>query len=181
MNKKKRKKHSKNNEQIILKNQIKIYEEACYKTVKHKELGESKVNEIIDNQEKSSLLENILFIINFFIWPWKIHKKFELINNLYDNVLVVYISLAMQLFGAVFWLICVIGMPIAIWNSWGSINDVVSKISIGLLSGVLGSTFILAGREFSKETDSNKIYAFSSCILAFIGCIIAVIAIYANK
>lgn len=41
----------------------------------------------------------------------------------------------------------------------------------------VGSVFIVAGNEFSKVTDSNKIYAYSASILAVISCIVAIISL----
>ena len=37
-------------------------------------------------------------------------------------------------------------------------------------------TFFVCGKEFEKEKDSNRIYAYSSCIIALVGCIISVVA-----
>lgn len=47
----------------------------------------------------------------------------------------------------------------------------------GILSLTLGSIFILAGSAFSKEIDSNKIYAYSASVIALISCMISIIAL----
>ncbi len=36
---------------------------------------------------------------------------------------------------------------------------------------------LLAGGEFEKETDSNKIYAYSASIIALVSCIVSIIAL----
>lgn len=39
------------------------------------------------------------------------------------------------------------------------------------------SIFILAGGAFEKETDSNKIYAYSASIIALVSCIVSILAL----
>lgn len=41
----------------------------------------------------------------------------------------------------------------------------------------IGSVFVLASETFKKETDSNKIYAYSGSIIALIGCVISIITL----
>lgn len=67
---------------------------------------------------------------------------------------------------------CVLRIIRAI-NIIGSMKEIVLAIPICFLAG----TLVQAGRVFYKETDSNKIYAFSSNVIGIFGCIIAVAAI----
>lgn len=55
------------------------------------------------------------------------------------------------------------------------IKEVENTIGIVLILLTLGSIFILAGKTFEKEVESNKIYAYSASIFALVSCIIAVI------
>lgn len=54
-------------------------------------------------------------------------------------------------------------------------KGILSNISIMAVLLVLGSAFILAGKAFERETESNKIYAYSASIFALISCIITII------
>lgn len=42
---------------------------------------------------------------------------------------------------------------------------------------IIGSTLILSGKEFDKEKDSNRIYAYSANIFALLSCIFALITL----
>lgn len=37
--------------------------------------------------------------------------------------------------------------------------------------------FILAGKTFGEETESNRIYAYSACVLAMVSCILSLVAL----
>ena len=56
-------------------------------------------------------------------------------------------------------------------------NDFGGTGSFSLVLLPLGSIFILAGGEFEKETDNNKIYAYSASIIALVSCIVSIIAL----
>lgn len=60
-------------------------------------------------------------------------------------------------------------------------SDILTIIATGMMLLTFGSVFILAGDQFGKEKDSNKIYAYSSCMLAIAGCIIAIIQLFKSK
>lgn len=57
-----------------------------------------------------------------------------------------------------------------------NVEEIISFSFIAFISILFGSTFVLAGGEFEKETDSNKIYAYSASIIALISCIVSIIA-----
>ncbi len=158
---------------------IEIQAEAYYRVIKRIESEkEIKSEKEIENKHtearKYKWYENILFVINALLWPWKIHKNFQLKDNIYDNVLVVFISIIMQILGAVLWLF---GIIIILSNFFINNNDIITTVSFAIFSLTFGSMFILAGGQFSEEKDSNRIYAYSSCMLALVGCIIAIVAI----
>lgn len=51
---------------------------------------------------------------------------------------------------------------------------------IGIFLFFFGGIFIIAGDGFSKERDSNKIYAYSAGILALISCVVSIISLVQN-
>lgn len=152
---------------------IEIQAEAYYRVIKRIE-SEKEIENKHTEARKYKWYENILFVINALLWPWKIHKNFQLKDNIYDNVLVVFISIIMQILGAVLWLF---GIIIILSNFFINNNDIITTVSFAIFSLTFGSMFILAGGQFSEEKDSNRIYAYSSCMLALVGCIIAIVAI----
>lgn len=152
---------------------IKIQAEAYYRVIKQIE-SEKEIENKHTEVRKYKWYENILFVINALLWPWKIHKNFQLKDNIYDNVLVVFISIIMQILGAVLWLF---GIIIILSIFFINNNDIITTVAFAIFSLTFGSMFILAGDQFSEEKDSNRIYAYSSCMLALVGCIIAIVAI----
>lgn len=156
---------------------IEIQTEAYYRAIKRIESEkENKYNEGKMNEErKYKWYENILFVLNVLICPWKIHKKFQLKDNIYDSVLVVFVSSMIQIGGE---LLRLLGVAIILRAFFVGYRDILTIIAIVMVSLTLGSAFILAGDQFGKEKDSNKIYAYSSCMLAIAGCIIAIIQFF---
>lgn len=51
------------------------------------------------------------------------------------------------------------------------------KLGVCFFLTIMGSIFILAGNAFGKETNSEKIYAYSASILALISCIVSILAL----
>lgn len=58
----------------------------------------------------------------------------------------------------------------------GITAEIMNVTFVVIFSLFLGSTFVLAGEEFGKETDSNKIYAYSASIIALISSVVGIIA-----
>lgn len=152
---------------------VEIQAEAYYRAIKRIEREKEMENEHTEKR-KYKWYENIFFVLNILLWPWKIHKNFQLKDNIYDNVLVVFISIIMQILGAVLWLF---GIIIILSIFFINNNDIITTVAFAIFSLTFGSMFILAGGQFSEEKDSNRIYAYSSCMLALVGCIIAIVAI----
>ena len=152
---------------------IEIQAEAYYRAIKRIE-SEKEIENKHTEVRKYKWNENILFVLNALLWPWKIHKNFQLKDNMYDNVLVVFISIIMQSLGAVLWFFGIVMIPSAFFMKH---NAIITTIVFAIFSLTFGSMFILAGGQFSEEKDSNRIYAYSSCMLALVGCIIAIVAI----
>ena len=149
---------------------IEIQTEAYYRAIKRIESEkENKYNEGKMNEErKYKWYEKILFALN-------IYKKFQLKDNIYDSILVVFISSMIQIGGE---LLRLLGILIILRAFFVGNSDILTIIATGMMLLTFGSVFILAGDQFGKEKDSNKIYAYSSCMLAIAGCIIAIIQLF---
>ena len=165
---------------------IEVHAEAYYRALKRIEDEKAKENEKVKENEvmvnkKYKWYENVFFMINVLLWPWKINKKFAIKEQIYDSVLVIFVSMFLHGVGVVAWafgaftLICellkLVNINIGLNDDWAV------GISISMLSLVVGSVFTLAGDAFRKETDSNKIYAYSASIIAMISCVISLIAL----
>lgn len=181
------KRKSRNNKEQIVKYEsnnfsqekmIEIQAEAYYRALKRIETEKSKTDEQKPEKKKYKWYENVLFVLNVLFWPWRINKKFNVSNRIYDNILVLFVSGVLKLVGGLMWLF---GMFAIIYEIYqliieGIMEEIVNVSPVVIFSLFLGSTFVLAGEEFGKETDSNKIYAYSSCIIALISCVLSIIA-----
>ena len=126
----------------------------------NKKNEENKKNEQNEQKKKHKLYQEILFVINVVFWPWKINKKFHVGNGIYDSLLVLFVALVLYFCGFIMWLAGIIIILYAIYTIAKLGIDGINIFLWSLISMLIGSTFILAGKEFSKETDSNKIYAY---------------------
>ncbi len=158
---------------------IEIQAEAYYRALKRIEDEKAKADEQKSEKRKYKWYEEVLFCLNIFLWPWKISKRFTINNRIYDSVPVMFVSGILQLVGGLMWLVGMVSLGAEVYNLIiRKVTNgffVTSAVSIVLLS--LGSIFILAGGEFEKETDSNKIYAYSASIIALVSCIVSIIAL----
>lgn len=77
------------------------------------------------------------------------------------------------------WLVGMVGLVTAVYNLivYRVFKDIVGVGPFSLVILLLGAIFILAADAFEKETDSNKIYAYSASIIALVSCIISIIAL----
>ena len=157
---------------------IDIQEEAYYRALKRIEEEKQKAN-IVTFETKEKSYPRWKRALNIAFFPIKISKKYTVSDKLYENVLSSIISTVVETLGLILWIIgmyiivrCMLRIIRAI-NIIGSMKEIVLAIPICFLAG----TLVQAGRVFYKETDSNKIYAFSSNVIGIFGCIIAVAAI----
>ena len=106
-------------------------------------------------------------------------RRFRVSNRIYDSIPVLFVSGILRFTGGIMWLTGLVGIASGIYSvvSQKILNDILGTGMIALVLLLLGSIFILAGGEFKKETDSNKIYAYSASIIALVSCIISVIAL----
>ena len=90
-----------------------------------------------------------------------------------------FVSGVLRFVGGFLWLAGLVGLGAEVYSLLISeiINNYLVTCSIALVLLSLGSIFILAGEAFEKETDSNKIYAYSASIIALVSCIVSIIAL----
>lgn len=158
---------------------IEIQAEAYYRALKRIENDANEADKKEPEKKKHECYYHVLFGLNAILWPWKINKKFRVNNRIYDSILVLFVSGALQVIGGIIWLLGILTIVNKIWQllKLGIISERITAISIGIVLLCLGSTFVLAGEEFGKETDSNKIYAYSASVIALISCVVGIVAL----
>lgn len=156
-----------------------IQAEAYYRALKRIEMDKLKADEQKPKKRKYKWYEEILFFLNVCLWPWKIHKRFSVSNRIYDSIPVLFVSGILHFVGGCMWLIGLVGIASDIYSVvvQKTTNDILGMGAIALVLLFLGSIFILAAGEFEKETDSDRIYAYSASIIALVSCIVSIIAL----
>lgn len=155
---------------------IEINAEAYYRALKR--IEEEKKREEKKEEKNSTPLKkdkwymNILFILNFLFFPFKINKRFQLRKQMYDSVLQLFVIMILEFSGILMWLAGLLHLIYVILSGFIWIYA-----SFDIVIALFGSLFYMAGQAFSKERDSNKIYAYSASILALVSCIVSVIAL----
>ena len=150
----------------------------AYRLIEENKKLESKYEH--DKQtDKEKWYIKALFMLNVIFWPWKLHKRFSVNNQIYDSILVLFVSLMLGLVGAILWLLGLFAIAIAIVGliQGGTIGGFIGILCMSVLIMMFGSMFTLAANEFSKVSDSNRIYAYSASVIALISCIIAVLSL----
>ena len=158
---------------------IEIQSEAYYRALKRIEYEKNETDKKESEKKKDKWYVNVLFTLNVIFWPWKINKRFRINNRIYDSILVLFVSMVLQFIGGITWLVGVIAPIFTIYLiiKIGITSDLIIVVPITIWSLFLGNIFILAGKEFGKETESGKIYAYSASVLAMISCIVSIIAL----
>lgn len=157
---------------------IEIQAEAYYRALKKIEQEKSDENQSVVEKEK--WYNKILLVLNVLIFPWKIYKGFSINKGMYDSVLVFVVSISLEIIGTLMW---IFGFVSTIYGVYQMVIVGISSVSfttfyIGVMSIFMGSIFVLASSEFSKEKDSTKIYAYSACIIALISCVVSIISLF---
>ena len=77
------------------------------------------------------------------------------------------------------WFVGMVSLVMTIYNLivHRLFKDIIGVGPISFVMLLLGAIFILAAGAFEKETDSNKIYAYSASIIALVSCIVSIIAL----
>lgn len=188
---KKRKKTARCDRKIIAQNNVGMVDEntlalaivKAYQIIESEQkLGKDMSEEKKESKEKVNnerWYTKVLFMLNVLFFPWKINKRFRINNKIYDGILVIFVSVILALVGAFIWIIglgTVINGGVML-SQGGAVDTFVGMTSLGLLLMTFGSLFTLASDEFSKVSDSNRIYAYSASIIALISCILTVVSI----
>ena len=136
----------------------------------------------LKNPESSVQLtrkEQILYIINFFFFPFKIFGKVKLKKEIYNLSIVFATSFIMELVGTAAWLGGLCGIPYLILK--GELPFDIAIIAMGILLIFIGSMLIIGVRSFEKEEDSNKIYAFTASFLALASLCVSIVTLLIEK
>jgi len=183
----KKRKRKKSKEQLVRyecpsvsqERMIEIQAEAYYRALKRIE-NEKNVEETKKSEKAYKWYDDVFFVLNVLFWPWKINKKFSINNRLHDSILVLFVSGVLRYVGGIMWLSAIWKIAYGVWRvvKMGAIAEIIKDSPIIVFLLFIGSTFVLASETFRKETDSNKIYAYSGSILALIGCVISIISLF---
>ena len=159
---------------------IKIYEEAYYRAMKKINDEQEKVEDNKKVEEKREWYAEVLFILNIIFCPWKINKRFQVNNQIYDGILVFFVSFILEASGTLVWGVGLLAAlkKIIMQMQEGVYIRIIETVGLGALAMIFGSLLIVSGKEFSKVTDSNKIYAYSSSLIALRSCVIALISVF---
>lgn len=166
-------------ENISEERMIEIQAEAYYRAMKRLE-KEKMVEDVKDGErKKDKWYIDVLFLLNVLIRPAKIHKRFYINNQIHDSILVMFVSGMLWIIGSAMRLL---GVAVLISGFFqvqetGRLDNLLLAFTLGLAIMLIGSMFVIANKEFSKETDSNKIYAYSAGILALISCVISIVSL----
>lgn len=156
---------------------VEIYSEAYYRALKRLECEKCAELRNTTNKKKRRWWYSILFILNVLLWPFKINKHFTYNKRIHEDLLTLIISMILTIVGSAMWFLGIVGLI----YGWRNLHDfglsVVSFFIICVILILMGSIFILAGTTFGEERDSNKIYAFSACVLALVSCILSLVSI----
>lgn len=161
------------------KKMVKIYAEAYYQAMKRYN-AEIEAKEKEKNHNDESVWDGILFGLNILLFPWKINKKFKINNKIYDSILVLIITMMFTISGTFLWvagMYMVITTIVQVFQGDISTASMSTNFAMSTLLISTGSVLIISGNEFSKVTDSNKIYAYSASILAAVSCMLAIISL----
>ena len=141
---------------IIKEELIDIYAEAYYKALKRIENESKSENEPEQKVKKYKKYEWVQYFLNVVFFPWKIHIMYGI--------------------GGFLQLVS-LGGVIGIVKNIGKlqVTALIWIVVIVIYCLFLASVIIISAKQFSNEKDSNKIYAFSSIIIAVISCIISTV------
>lgn len=184
-----KRKNQKQNQQIIKyesknfsqEKMIEIQAEAYYRALKRIENEKTKADKKMPERTKVKWYENLLLLLNICLWPWKINKRFPINERIYDGIPIIFVVTILRLTGILMWLGGIGNLVITIYNLF--MHKIFKDIIVILCSVVVslfGSFFIMSASTFEKETDNNKIYAYSASIIALVSCIVSIITLYKN-
>ena len=156
---------------------IEMHAEAYYRALKR--IAEEKNDIDISTVTKEKWYDKLLLGLNAFFFPWKINKRFYVNKYICDSILILVVSGAFNFVGMLLWLLGMVSFGTLVYQFFitGFVPAMIIILPVTALLIVLGSMFTLAGKEFEKEVDSNRIYAYSASVLALVSCVIGIIAL----
>lgn len=163
---------------------VEIQTEAFYRALKRIKEDEEEEKEINNSGvDKWKKFDELLFFCNVTFFPFKISKRFQINERIYDSILVLIVSWILEAIGVLIWAGGVFAVIYDIFQAvkgfWG--YESIVAFCIGIVLMIFGSLFIQAGKGFGKESDSKKIYAYSASILALASCVVGVIALFKSS
>ena len=168
---------------ISKEDMIEIQTEAYYRALKRVQLEKADMEEQEMKPEEIKKLKwpyNLLAFFNVIFLPWIINKRFVLKKQMYNDALVLAVSLMTKIIGTFIWLLGITQIIVYFIYFKDNLIFLFYAIPLGVVTTFCGSMFILSGNSFSKETDNNNIYAYSACIFALISCIVSILALMKN-
>lgn len=156
---------------------IEIQAEAYYRALKRIEQEKNETESQKQERKKDKWYINLLFILNILGFPFMQSKKFRFSNQVYDNVLILIVSGTLEVIGTILWGFGMISIIIQVINLRTLEIEGLLFIPVLLVFVMFGSIFIISGKEFNKENDSNKVYAYSACIIALISCVVSIVSL----
>lgn len=159
---------------------VQIQAEAYYKALKRIEQEKAVSNESVTKIKKDKWYIKMFFLLNILFCPWKISKRFTINKGIYDSILILFVSGVLEIVGTLMWLF---GVFLILYEVYIMIQVEISDTLftgsfIGIYAIFFGSLFVLASNAFIKEVDSNKIYAYSACIIALVSCVVSIITLF---
>lgn len=157
---------------------IEIQAEAYYRALKRVEEEKKQENLGLHSKPNLKWYKIILYLINVMVFPWKLIKMYKLKERAHDLLLVMVVSLALEIVGACLWAFGIIVVGSRVISMIMTYQYIVFDWTclVGGLMWLFGSITVLAGKTFAKESDGDRIYAFSACMLAVFSCILSVVA-----
>lgn len=161
---------------------VEIQAEAYYRAFKKIEQEKMEIKEQVEERKEKWYI-SLLFALNILFFPWSINKRFNVNNQIYDSVLVFFVSGVLYVIGTFMWLLGIYTIIAEIIEMLKVeiTNNLVILFLFGMLFHFFGVIFILAGVAFYKERDSSKIYAYSASVIALISCVVGIIALIKMK
>lgn len=145
----------------------------------HSTLDKDKKSEILTENvfiKKDNKLSDVLYFLTALFCPFWCNRMFNLKDDVYVQSLAFVVSVVLQFTGMAAWIMG-IGSSVYLFTKAEGFNEILTSIVIILGFFFLASILIFSGQAFEREKDSDKIYQFSSCIIAIISCIISFISI----
>lgn len=187
-----KKKHKKNKKKFInnavnkkVRNIINVDEKTLVRAIvqAYKEIEETKTNEQgdenVDIPKKRKWIMDILFFLNVLFFPFKINEKFTVREGIYDSILAFFVAFILNCVGLLCWVVGIVAVIFAVFVAFfsKSLSTGFCCFGCGLFILMIGSLMIISANEFSKVTDSNKIYAYSASVLALISGVVAIVSL----